>query len=61
LTIAANANSVEIDRCIVSGLTLGAGRPVLAIPDDDSDVAPKDDGTISAWVMTLERLLRAWQ
>jgi hypothetical protein len=61
LTIATNAKTVEIDRCVVSGLTLGAARPALAFLDDDPPATPDDDSTISAWVLTLERLLRAWQ
>jgi hypothetical protein len=61
LTIATNAKQLTIDRCVVSGLTLGAARPELAIPDDDSQAASDDDSTIAAWVLSLERLLRAWQ
>jgi hypothetical protein len=61
LTIASKAKPVEIERCVVSGLTLGAARPVLAIADDDSQAAPDDEITIAAWATTLERLLRAWQ
>jgi hypothetical protein len=61
LTIATNAKPVTIERCIVSALTLGAARPALAIADDDSQGTPDDDSTISAWGVTLERLLRAWQ
>jgi len=60
LTIATYAKTVEIDRCVVSGLTLDATQPALALVDDVPQVTA-DDATISAWVLTLERLLRAWQ
>ena len=61
LTIATSAKPVSIDRCIVSGLTLGAARPELALTEDDAPMPPEDDSTIMAWATTLKRLLRAWQ
>lgn len=61
LNIASQPKPLEIDRCVVSNLALGNARPALTFVDDNSLVNTEDDGTMSAWVGTLNRLLAMWQ
>jgi hypothetical protein len=61
LSISTRAAVMKIEGCVASELKLAAARPELKLADDATQITSDDDKAISAWVATLQRLLRAWQ